>query len=171
MASQCGNTVVKKAGLRLEVEDFSWEEEVRVEILVSGFERFWDQIELFDPEVPAQPEKITLSSVSAVPLFTEGSLVQEMKRRGLGRPSTHAEIVSTLLNRHYLKTIKTGRLVPTHLGKEVYETLKEAFPRYVSEEFTRELEALMDKIEEGRSDWQEVCITLRELVQSEAFSG
>ncbi|OAQ20942.1 reverse gyrase [Thermosulfurimonas dismutans] len=167
MASQCRNTVVKKARLLFKAEDFKWEEEVPVEILVQGFEKFWDRIELFSPEGSAQPEKVTLSAISAVPLFTEGTLVQEMKRRGLGRPSTYAEIVSTLLHRHYVKPIKAGRLVPTHLGKEVYETLRQAFPHYVSEEFTRELETLMDRIEEGQSDWQEVCITLKELVKNE----
>ncbi|MBX6423823.1 reverse gyrase [Thermosulfurimonas sp. F29] len=163
MASQCRNPRVKVARLRFTVSDFSWEDRAPVEMLRPGHDRLWEPLTLFQPR--GGPEEIRLRSVSAKPLFTEGTLVQEMKKRGLGRPSTYAEIVSTLLSRGYVKAIKGGRLVPTHLGKEVYEVLRRDFPHLVSEEFTRELETLMDRIEEGQDDWQEVCRKLEDLVR------
>lgn len=82
--------------------------------------------------------------------YTEGSLVAEMKRRGIGRPSTYAPTIERLLARRYL--VRRGRyLFPTRLGQEVYRflTADEGGRRYVSEAWTRELEALMDAIEEG----------------------
>ena len=69
------------------------------------------------------PENIQLTKVPKVFLFNQGSLIQEMKKRGLGRPSTYAEIVSTLLHRYYVYELKNGGLVPTSLGKEVYNYL------------------------------------------------
>ena len=166
MASQCRNPRLRVARIRFRLEDLEWEDRAPVEVLLPGHDRFWDAPEIFRPE--GSPAEVRLRAVPARPLFTEGTLIQEMKNRGLGRPSTYAEIVSTLLARRYVKTVKGGRLVPTHLGKEVYELLKRDFPHYVSEEFTRELEELMDRIEEGQNDWQEVCLRLEKLVA--AFS-
>jgi reverse gyrase len=90
-----------------------------------------------------------------------------MKKRGLGRPSTYAEIVSTLLHRRYVYELKTGGLIPTKLGKEVYFFLIDKFKEFVSEEFTRELEKFMDEVEKGEKNWEEICEKLKPLV---AFS-
>jgi reverse gyrase len=82
--------------------------------------------------------------------YTQGSLIEEMKKRGIGRPSTYAQIVQKLLDRGYVIERKNF-LFPTKLGKEVYNyliRLKEA-EKFVKEEFTRILEELMDKIEQG----------------------
>lgn len=87
-----------------------------------------------------------------------------MKKRGLGRPSTYAEIVSTLLQRYYVYELKNGSLVPTNLGKKVYHHLSQRFFQYISEEFTRELEDFMDSVERQERDWQEICVRLKDLV-------
>jgi len=89
--------------------------------------------------------------------YTQGSLIEEMKNRGIGRPSTYAQIVQKLLDRGYVIERKNF-LFPTKLGKEVYNylmRLKEA-ERFVKEEFTRILEELMDKIERGEAHYIEV---------------
>ncbi len=161
MASQCRNPRVLWGRIGFSLRGQRWEEEVPLEILEHGHDLLWDPPVLF--RVEGGPEDIRLQTVPAKPLYTEGTLVQEMKRRGLGRPSTYAEIVSTLLHRGYVKAVRGGGLVPTHLGKEVYQVLKRDFPHYISEEFTRELEEFMDRIEEGGDDWQEVCLRLRDL--------
>ena len=77
-----------------------------------------------------------------------------MKRKGIGRPSTYALVVARLLERGYLVR-RCGRLFPTRLGREVHRLLTEEGPlagaarRYVSEGFTREIEAWMDRVENG----------------------
>ncbi|MEM1640932.1 MAG: reverse gyrase [Acidilobaceae archaeon] len=108
--------------------------------------------------------------VPAVRLFTQGELVEEMKRKDIGRPSTYAKIVDTLLKRGYILSLKSGHVVATSKGEEVYEYLMnlphnanerlgdvaKVIPELVSEERTRQLEKAMDEIESGTKTWREV---------------
>ena len=96
--------------------------------------------------------------------YTQGELVEEMRKRGIGRPSTYAKIVQTLLDRRYV--VEKGRfLYPTKLGIEVYSYLSENFPEYTSEEFTRRLEDLMDRVERGEVDYQEIIRELKPVLR------
>jgi len=92
-----------------------------------------------------------------VPLYTQGDLIALMKERKIGRPSTYAKIVKTLLDRHYvIETKGRKKLVPTELGTKVYHYLISKYKELVSEERTRQLEELMDLVEENKADYQEV---------------
>ncbi len=87
----------------------------------------------------------------APPRYTEASLVHELEQRGIGRPSTYASIIDTLLNRQYL--IKEGSaLVPTFIGFAVCQYLINSFPKYVDYDFTRLLEADLDEIANHKID-------------------
>jgi reverse gyrase len=106
----------------------------------------------------------TKRKVPKVLPYTQGELVEEMKKRGLGRPSTYAKIVQTLLDRRYI--VEKGKfLYPTRLGIKVFTYLSSNFPEYTSEEFTRELESLMDKVESGEEDYQEILRRLKNILQ------
>ncbi len=78
-----------------------------------------------------------------------------MKERGIGRPSTYAKIVKTLLDRKYVKEVKRF-LFSTKIGFIVYNFLIKHYKNYVSEELTRKLEEQMDRIEEGKIDYKDV---------------
>jgi reverse gyrase len=91
--------------------------------------------------------------------FTEGEIIALMKERGIGRPSTYAKIVSTILERQYALERK-NRIVNTILGFKVYKYLSSEFEKYASEETTRKLEEIMDKIEQGKVNYKEVLKTL-----------
>jgi len=78
-----------------------------------------------------------------------------MKERGIGRPSTYATIISKLLDRRYVISVK-NKLIATKKGMNVYEYLRSKFEKYVSEELTRELEKKMDLIEENKVDYTDV---------------
>ncbi len=95
---------------------------------------------------------------STVPLYTQGDVVRLMKERGIGRPSTYAKIVQTLLQRKYVLEIgkRTKFLKPTKLGIHVRDFLVKRFGPLVSENRTRQLEEIMDSIEEGKREYQEV---------------
>ncbi|ACM92181.1 reverse gyrase [Nautilia profundicola AmH] len=86
--------------------------------------------------------------------YTYAEVIEEMRSKGIGRPSTYAIIIEKLLKRKYI-TDKNGYLFATKLGfriiKEVY---KSDFKDFVSEEFTAELENIMDKIEEGKTEYE-----------------
>ncbi|MBN1944388.1 MAG: type I DNA topoisomerase [Bradymonadales bacterium] len=89
------------------------------------------------------------------PRFTEATLIRELEERGIGRPSTYASIISTVLDKEYVHK-QTGRLHPTELGRTVTDLLVESFPRVLNVEFTAEMETELDKIEEGQLDWVEL---------------
>ena len=89
--------------------------------------------------------------------YTEGSLVKQMEELGIGRPSTYAPTISTILARRYI--VKEDRnLYVTEIGEAVNQIMVKAFPVIVDTEFTANLESLLDKIEEGLIDWKTVIV-------------
>jgi DNA topoisomerase-1 len=86
------------------------------------------------------------------PRYTEASLVKTLEERGIGRPSTYAQIMSTIQDRGYVRR-ERGTLFPTDLGMQVNDLLVPHFPEVMDVEFTAQLEESLDKIEEGDSDW------------------
>nr|AAB49283.1 reverse gyrase [Pyrococcus furiosus DSM 3638] len=98
-----------------------------------------------------------------VSLYTQGDVIALMKERGIGRPSTYAKIVQTLLQRGYvIETKSKKKLVPTEKGIKVYHYLVSKYKDLVSEERTRQLEKLMDMVEEAKANYQEVLNELYE---------
>jgi DNA topoisomerase-1 len=89
------------------------------------------------------------------PRFTEASLVKTLEERGIGRPSTYAQIISTIQDREYVVREK-GTLFPTELGLLVTDRLVPFFPEIMDLDFTAQLEESLDQVEEGDSDWVEV---------------
>ncbi len=89
------------------------------------------------------------------PRFSEASLVKELERLGIGRPSTYATIISTLKNRWYA-TAKDRRFHPTPQGETVWRVLKRCFPDVFDVGFTAQMESELDKVEEGDLAWQRV---------------
>jgi len=89
------------------------------------------------------------------PRFNESTLVRELERLGIGRPSTYAQIVSTIQEKKYVERIK-GRLHPTELGELVTDLLVESFPEIMDVKFTALLEEQLDRVEEGSVDWVEL---------------
>jgi DNA topoisomerase-1 len=82
------------------------------------------------------------------PRFSEASLVKELERLGIGRPSTYSAISSTLVARHYVSLLEK-RFHPTELGVTVARMLIPRFPDIFNVEFTSEMESELDRIEEG----------------------
>jgi DNA topoisomerase-1 len=89
------------------------------------------------------------------PRYSEASLVKELEKRGIGRPSTYASIISTLRTRDYV-TLAERRFQPTSLGETVSRVLVSRFPDIFNVEFTSEMENELDKVEEGGIAWTDV---------------
>lgn len=89
------------------------------------------------------------------PRYSEASLVKELERLGIGRPSTYASIISTLTDRHYAE-LEQRRFFPTPLGEAVEKVMIKQFPNEFDVGFTAGMEAELDKIEEGKLGWQRV---------------
>ena len=87
--------------------------------------------------------------------YTEASLVRTLEELGIGRPSTYAPTITTILARHYV--IKENKnLYVTELGEVVNKMMKEAFPTIVDVNFTANMEALLDGVSEGTVDWKTI---------------
>jgi DNA topoisomerase-1 len=86
------------------------------------------------------------------PRFTEASLVKTLEEYGIGRPSTYASIISTLVNREYVE-LESRRFTPTDIGRIVNGFLTEHFSKYIDYEFTANLEDELDSVSRGEEDW------------------
>lgn len=89
------------------------------------------------------------------PRFTEASLVKTLEENGIGRPSTYAPTINTLLERKYVK-LEERRFYPEDIGEVVVDILVERFPEIVDVGFTARMEEELDDVAEGQADWREV---------------
>jgi DNA topoisomerase I len=87
--------------------------------------------------------------------FTEAALVKAMEEQGIGRPSTYAPTISTIVGRRYV-TKEKKNLYVTELGEAVNNVMKTAFKVIVDTEFTANMESLLDAVEEGTIDWKTI---------------
>ena len=86
------------------------------------------------------------------PRYNEALLIKELEEKGIGRPSTYAAIISTIQERKYVEKVE-GRFLPTETGKTVNDFLLKGFPDVVNVDFTSQLEAELDEVEEGNKPW------------------
>ena len=87
--------------------------------------------------------------------YSEASLIRALEEQGIGRPSTYAPTISTILNREYV--VKEGKaLRPTPLGEVVTNLMKDKFQDIVDPAFTAQMEEKLDQVEEGNTDWKAV---------------
>jgi DNA topoisomerase-1 len=89
------------------------------------------------------------------PRYSEASLVKELERLGIGRPSTYASIISTLVDRRYAQ-LENRRFFPTELGDQVERVMVKSFPDIFNVQFTSHMESDLDKVEEGDVNWRKM---------------
>lgn len=91
------------------------------------------------------------------PRYSEAGLVKELEKRGIGRPSTYASIIKTLLDREYV-TKEARSLKPTDTGMVVSTFLEDNFANYISDTFTAEMENELDEIAEGKREYKKTMV-------------
>ena len=89
------------------------------------------------------------------PRYTEASLVKTLEEKGIGRPSTYAPTITTILARRYIEKVQK-QLVPTDLGKIVNKLLIENFSDVINVQFTAKMEEEFDKVADGEAKWKDV---------------
>ncbi len=85
--------------------------------------------------------------------YNEASLIKTLEENGIGRPSTYAPTISTILDRHYVERETGNQLKPTALGEVITELLKDHFNNIVDVKFTAKMESDLDDIENGERNW------------------
>ncbi|MGB9816039.1 MAG: reverse gyrase [Desulfurococcaceae archaeon] len=165
IASQMKAARILKNKLRIQLE---WEnkkhvveKEVVSGIIEKGYMEFYENIRVELPGVSGKSVTLTGYTrdirIYKYPLPRFHDVIKWMKDKGIGRPSTYAKIIQTLLDRKYVALSKTRKALVVQLrGIFVYDFLTRFFGNVVSEETTRELEKLMDKVENGEIDYQRV---------------
>jgi Topoisomerase IA len=120
-----------------------------------------DHVEMTLPSL-ASGQQISIDQVQASQhftqppsRFTEASLVRTLEENGIGRPSTYAPTITTIISRGYVSREKK-RLYPTELGIMVTEMMENYFSQIVDTEFTANMEEKLDEVEEGKTDWKKV---------------
>ncbi len=108
-------------------------------------------------------EKMALEKIDPVQHFTEpparfndASLIKALEEFGIGRPSTYAPIISTIINRKYVERIENKRLKPSETAFIVNDLLVEHFPQVVDFKFTAKMEDDLDSVAEGKTSWVEL---------------
>lgn len=136
-------------------------------LLFKGFLEVYNSGQQVDRIIPDFAEGHTLKIASYNPTqhftqpparFTEASLVKEMEEKGIGRPSTYAPTITTILSRGYVDKEKKS-LKPTELGFIIDEIMRDYFDRIVDVTFTAEMETKFDDIEAGKEAWKNIIRT------------
>lgn len=153
LASQVKEAKIIKINGKIYLEDLEKDFEEIKKIKEKGYLEFYYHLkETKLEEGEFIVKNLRIQRVPKEFYYTQGELIEEMKKRGLGRPSTYATFISTLLERKYILN-KSGYLIPTSWGKTIYQYLKEKYFQYIDEEFTRILEKNMDKVESGEANY------------------
>ncbi|TCP51835.1 DNA topoisomerase-1 [Tumebacillus sp. BK434] len=171
LASQMAPAVYDTVAVSIQSGRFGWKANGRT-LKFDGFLKLYeegrDSKHAGDDKVDEEPmlppveegqklicEKITPSQHFTKPpaLFTEASLVKELEKRGIGRPSTYASIISVLKAREYV-VVENKFFQPTEIGKVVCQTLVGNFPDLINVEFTADMEKQLDQVAEGDRDWR-----------------
>ncbi len=165
MASQMQNAVmdtvsadIEAAGCLFKASGYS--------VKFDGFTKLYEETRDSDDEqsaaLPAieKGEKLKVKEVAGnqhftqpPPRFNEASLIKALEENGIGRPSTYAPTISTILDRHYVERETGNQLRPTALGEVITELLKNHFNNIVDVKFTAKMESDLDDIEKGSKNW------------------
>ena len=164
VASQMTSAVYKNLTVNIKVADDYMFRVSGSKILFPGFLRVLSHNNKKDDILPkfTEGEKLNLDNLDPEQHFTkppsrytEASLVKALEEEGIGRPSTYAPTMSTIISRGYVEK-ESKSLKPTKLGKTVTELLSEYFPEVTDLEFTAQMEKRLDQVEEGGENWKEL---------------
>jgi DNA topoisomerase-1 len=140
-------------------------------VVFDGFLAVWNLLDKANTPLPEiqSGDKLTLLELlpeqhftQPPPRFNDASIVKTLEDLGIGRPSTYASIISTIIERGYVERNEGRALQPTYLGKLVNEILVKHFQQIVDYQFTAKVEEDLDKIAENKADWRMV---IREFYQ------
>lgn len=99
---------------------------------------------------------LTKDGITKAPArYTEATIIKKLETEGIGRPSTYASIIDTLLTREYV-ILEEKKLVPTNLGYDVKEELEEHFKNIMNIKFTANMENELDEIADGKKEWHKI---------------
>ena len=163
VASQMEDSVFDVLNVECKIEDLIFKA-TGSKLKFDGYTKIYNFTEREDKILPSLDEGEILKIqeynpqqhfTSPPPRYTEASLVKTLEELGIGRPSTYAPTITTILNREYVEKEGTS-LLPTELGIIVTKILDENFHKFMEVDFTADMESQLDQIEEGNAEWKHV---------------
>ena len=163
VASQMSDALYESMSIEATIGQYTFKASGSKQVF-DGFTKVYDYYDREDkilPEIKLN-DKLPVKEVNPKqhftqppPRYTEASLVKTLEELGIGRPSTYAPTIGTILTRGYVE--KEGPAIkPTELGKIVTDILEENFEMLTDVDYTAQMESRLDKIEEGLEDWKNV---------------
>lgn len=166
MASQMANAVMDTVSVDITAKNCLFKAS-GYSVKFDGFTKLYEETKDGEEQGGALPkiadgEKLKAEEILGNQHFTqpparynEASLIKALEENGIGRPSTYAPTISTILDRHYVERESGNQLKPTALGEVITGLLKEKFDNIVDVKFTAKVENSLDDIENGDKDWVE----------------
>ncbi len=166
MASQMANAIMDTVSVDITAKNCLFKSS-GYSVKFDGFTKLYEETKDSEEQGGALPkisngEKLILEEILGNQHFTqpparynEASLIKALEENGIGRPSTYAPTISTILDRHYVERESGNQLKPTPLGEVITGLLKEKFNNIVDVKFTARVENSLDDIEKGDKDWVE----------------
>lgn len=177
VASQMEDSVFDVLNVECKVGDFIFKA-TGSKMKFDGYTKIYNFTEREDKILPPIEEGDSLNIEEFIPnqhftqppaRYTEASLVKILEELGIGRPSTYAPTIATILNRGYVEKQGTS-LYPTELGIIVTNILEDNFQKFIDVDFTAQMEDELDNIEEGNTDWKyvvsQVYAPLKEAIET-----
>jgi len=167
VASQMAAAIMDSVSVDIKVGDYLFRatgSSIRFPGFLKLYEEGQDDVKEQEGILPelAEGERLTRRKVEPKqhftqppPRYSEAMLVRTLEEKGIGRPSTYAPIIDTILRRGYV-VLEEKRFMPTELGIIVVDLLKEHFSQLMDVGFTAELEQKLDQVEEGQASWKGV---------------
>jgi len=161
VASQMANATFKDTTITAQAGNTLWRAKGERLVFPGWLKAYGDDAHKEAPELPkvAKGQALDIKDLTKEqkftqppPRYSEASLVKELEEKGIGRPSTYAAIIATLLDREYC-LMEDKRFAPTDLGVTVSDLLSEHFANLMDVHFTARMEDSLDQVAEGKQDW------------------
>lgn len=164
MASQMANAVMDTVSVEITAKNCLFKAS-GYSVRFDGFTKLYEETKDDEEQsgvlpVITQGETLKCNEITGNQHFTqpparynEASLIKALEENGIGRPSTYAPTISTILDRHYVERETGNQLKPTSLGEVITGLLKDKFNNIVDVKFTAKMETELDDIEKGGKDW------------------
>jgi reverse gyrase len=160
MASQTKPSTALKAEIKIKIPNlknkFDYQDSVFIKINKENHLKFFRNIRIANfKQGIFKVDNLKIKKVPKEYHFSQGELIDEMKKRGLGRPSTYSTIIQTLIDRKYVLN-RSGYLIPISWGQKIYDYLIKKHKNLISEDFTIKLENDMDLVAQGKVNYQKI---------------
>ena len=179
IASQMPDAEYLSTSAKINIEEYTFSAKGR-EVVFDGYTKISQPIKSDDEDILPplnEGESLNLNEIKLDQKFTkppsrysEAALVKELEKKGIGRPSTYANIISTIQDRGYVE-IQNRRFFVKKIGHIVAERLIESFDDIMDYEFTANLENNLDKVAQGELDWKNVLDDFYSAFQKDLVSA